>query len=162
MSAGLARLNGLFRDDAVNELLRCCGSKEWAHRVADQRPFAGVEDVLRASDAAWWSLSREDWLEAFRSHPKIGEQPAPAERWSREEQSGVRGASQETLDALREANQQYEKRFGYIFIVCASGKSSDEMLARLRQRLANDPETELRIAAEQQRQITQLRLRKLL
>ncbi|HYP52561.1 MAG TPA: 2-oxo-4-hydroxy-4-carboxy-5-ureidoimidazoline decarboxylase [Pyrinomonadaceae bacterium] len=158
--------NSLGRAEAVGALLGCCGSTRWAGRVADARPFESFGALVAEADRVWWSLERDDWLEAFRSHPKIGgrraerETGAEAGRWSEQEQSGTRGAPAEVMSELAEANREYEERFGHIFIVCASGKSAEEMLALLRARLPNDPETELRVAAEEQRRITHLRLKK--
>ena len=169
MTEGLERLNALPREAARAELLKCCGSRNWARQMVDARPFADPAQLFETADRIWWGLDPEDWLEAFRHHPKIGEKRAAAEsvaaearRWSEEEQAGTRLASQQTKEALVEANRVYEQKFGYIFIVCATGKSSEEMLALLRARLGNDDETELRIAAEEQRRITRLRLEKLL
>jgi OHCU decarboxylase len=136
--------------------------------LTDARPFTDVDALFQKADSIWWSLSDEDWLEAFRAHPKIGEQKAAAiqseqaRNWSAQEQSGVQHALTETKAALAAGNQEYEKRFGFIFIVCATGKTSEEMLAILNARLQNDPGTELRVAAEEQRKITRLRLEKLL
>ena len=163
---GLEEFNRLPRDAAVAELLKCCGSTRWAERVADGRPYRDFEELSETADRVWWGLDRDDWLEAFRSHPKIGERKAArgtgaeAARWSEQEQSGTRGAGREVLSALADAKHEYEKRFGHIFIVCASGKSAEEMLALLRARLPNDADAELRVAAEQQRRITHLRLKK--
>jgi OHCU decarboxylase len=114
----------------------------------------------------WWKLEREDWLEAFAAHPRIGDrvEKAAGERdrqWSEQEQAGARGGPPEILEKLAEANLQYQQKFGHIFIVCATGKSAAEMLSTLRERLANDPDTELRVAAWEQRKITNLRLEKL-
>ena len=168
MEAGLSRLNYLPHDEAAAELLKCCGSTRWASLVASRRPFGDGEKLKRAADEVWWGLGREDWLEAFRSHPKIGEKKSAARvseesrRWSENEQAGAAGAADDTLAALASANREYEERFGYIFIVCATGKSAEEMLAVLRSRLGNDPEDELRVAAEEQRRITRLRIEKLL
>ena len=134
----------------------------------DARPFTDSDALFREADSVWRSLREEDWLEAFRAHPKIGEQKAAAvqseqaRRWSAQEQSGVQDAATETKAALALGNQKYEERFGFIFIVCATGKSSADMLAILSERLQNDPGTELRMAAEEQRKITRLRLEKLL
>lgn len=168
MQQGIEHLNTLAPEEAERELLKCCGATNWARRMAEQRPFRDMEHLLSCADRIWWALDPEDWLEAFSHHPKIGErslapaQPPEARRWSEEEQAGARDASQQTLNALVEANRAYEKKFGHIFIVCATGKSSEEMLALLKERLGNDPDTELRIAAEEQRRITHLRLKKLL
>ena len=123
---------------------------------------------MTKADRIWWSLDSEDWLEAFHSHPKIGEKKAAAptaaeaQQWSEDEQSGIRNSVQLTLDELADLNRAYEEKFGYIFIVCASGKSSEEMLAILHDRLKNNAVEELRIAAAEQAKITELRLRKLL
>jgi 2-oxo-4-hydroxy-4-carboxy-5-ureidoimidazoline decarboxylase len=114
--------------------------------------------MMEAADRAWWELSPQDWRDAFAAHPRIGESSADAR--ARQEQSGVQGAEAETLARLAAGNRAYEARFGYIYIVCASGKTAAEMLAILESRLGNDPEAELRIAAEQQSQITRLRLEK--
>ena len=150
------------------EFLKCCGSKEWAHQLVAAQPYGSLDELITAADRIWWSLDSEDWLEAFHSHPKIGEKKAAAavtveaQRWSEDEQSGIRDSGRETIAALAELNRKYDEKFGYIFIVCASGKSSEEMLAILRKRLENDPDEELRIAAGEQGKIFELRLRKLL
>ena len=136
--------------------------------MTSHRPFLGLEDLLAKADSLWGSLTEQDWLEAFRAHPKIGERKAAAAQseqarsWSKEEQSGIERAAKETRAALAAGNQEYEERFGFIFIVCATGRSSEEMLAILNSRLKNDSGTELAVAAEEQRKITRLRLEKLL
>src|SRR5262245_37823029 len=128
--------------------------------MASSRPFDGPEAMAQSSDRIWGSLERRDWLEAFAAHPKIGERPASA--WASAEQSGASSAPQDVIERLAAGNRAYEARFGYIFIVCATGKSAGEMLTILEQRLTNDPDEELHIAAEEQRKITRLRLAKLL
>jgi OHCU decarboxylase len=166
--SALARLNGLSADQAEGELRTCCGSRAWARRMAAERPFADEAALYDAADAVWWALDEADWLEAFRSHPRIGERNAQAEQtgreqaWSAGEQSGMDVAAEAVQQALADGNRAYEARFGHIYIVCASGRSAEEMLAILTSRLANDPRTELRAAAEEQRKITRLRLEKLL
>lgn len=161
-------LNSLTPDAARHELLKCCGSQRWATTVEQARPYASVEELIRRSGEIWSALEREDWLEAFRSHPKIGEKKASktvapeSQQWSAQEQRGVENASPAVAGKLATLNLDYEQKFGFIFIVCATGKSSGEILALLEQRLANDPAAELPIAAAEQAQITQLRLRKLL
>jgi OHCU decarboxylase len=168
LSGALEHLNSLLPDKAEREFLKCCGSTRWARAMTDARPFADVDGLFEEADSIWWSLSEEDWLEAFRAHPKIGEKKAAAAQseqarnWSAQEQSGVARAAAETITALAEGNLEYEKRFSFIYIVCATGKTSGEMLAILNKRLQNDHESELRIAAEEQRKITRLRLEKLL
>ncbi len=157
-------LNTLPEDRAVAALLRCCGSMRWARRMAAARPFASFDAMMATADAVSVSLEAEDWLEAFRAHPRIGSAggSAASETWSEQEQAGVRFADTAVRDRLAEANRHYEARFGYIFIVCATGRSAAGMLATLEQRLANDPDTELRTASEEQRKITRLRIEKLL
>ncbi len=168
MREGLRRLNALPDGQARAALLGCCGSSRWAQLVAERRPFPSLADLASAADAVWASLDPKDWMEAFRSHPRIGESRTAREqsqqerRWSEQEQASASQVSDRTRAALAEQNRVYEQRFGYLFIVCASGKSSEEMLSILNQRLVNDPEKELRIAAEEQRLITRLRLEKLL
>lgn len=168
MDPALERLNSQSEDLTRTELLKCCGSRGFINRLLEQRPFSDLEDLLAKAEATWWSLDEAEWLQAFRSHPKIGERKAAektsiaAERWSEQEQSGVRNAGAATLELLADLNQEYEAKFGYIFIVCATGKSSEEMISLLRQRLLNAPEAELRVAAAEQQKITQLRLKKLL
>jgi OHCU decarboxylase len=164
----LAWLNSLPAAEAVQELLQCCGSTRWARQMADARPFATLESVIASANELWWSLDRNDWLEAFRSHPKIGEKKAAepvsaqARQWSGQEQAGVATASQEIVDSLAALNRAYEQKFGFIFIICATGKTSAEMLSALRERLQHEPADELPIAAAEQSKITELRLKKLL
>jgi allantoinase len=158
--AGLARLNTAPPAAAMAELLRCCGSTEWANRMASARPYASVAALEQAAESAWRECARAGWLEAFAAHPKIGERGGGA--WPRQEQSGAAGADQAVLEKLNELNRRYEEKFGYIYIVCATGKSAAEMLAILQRRLENDAATEILEAAAQQLQITRLRLRRLL
>ena len=161
-------LNALPAEQATKKLLQCCGSTRWAEEIASRRPYASSENLLTTASDVWWSLQSSDWLEAFRSHPKIGEKKAAASvseqsrEWSGKEQAGVNNASRETVESLATLNEAYEQKFGFIFIICATGKSSDEMLSALRSRLENDPATELPIAAAEQAKITDLRLKKLL
>jgi 2-oxo-4-hydroxy-4-carboxy-5-ureidoimidazoline decarboxylase len=136
--------------------------------MASERPIANSNQLLTIADRVWWSLEPDDWLEAFASHPKIGEKKSgrvtarDAQQWAAQEQGGAQNAAEETMRLLADLNQQYEDKFGYIYIVCATGKSSEEMLAILRERLPNDAETELRNAAREQSRITKLRLGKLI
>lgn len=170
---GVDRLNALPRAGAVAELLQCCGSRAWAETMADARPFADAAALLDTGEAVWRVLAREDWLEAFRAHPRIGERARPhafargslEQRdpgWSEQEQARVRIAGAGALAELAALNRLYEERFGHIFLICATGLGADEIRAALRQRLASDPETELHSAAEEQRKITRLRLERLL
>jgi OHCU decarboxylase len=133
--------------------------------MATARPFEDLAALLRIAERTWWSLTVEDHLEAFAAHPKIGEQKAPASgdaTWSSAEQAAATTANAQTLADLTEAQRQYESQYGFIFIVCASGRSADAMLADVRARLASSREVELRTAAEEQAKITRLRLGKLL
>lgn len=162
------RLNSASPDEAKEEFLKCCGSKNWAQQMVAARPFETLDDLSAKADRIWWALGPGDWLEAFHSHPKIGERKAAtatareAQQWSADEQSGIRNSAQTTIDALADLNRAYEEKFGFIFIICASGKSSEEMLVNLRERLENNRDAELRTAAAEQAKITQLRLRKLI
>jgi OHCU decarboxylase len=166
--SALQQLNALTPEQAKAEFLKCCGSRAWANAMSDARPFIEVGALFHKADSIWWSLSEQDWLEACHAHPKIGEQKAAtaqteqARNWSAQEQSGVHDSAIRTREALAAGNQEYEQRFGFIFIVCATGKTSEEMLATLNERLRNDRGTELRRAAEEQLKITRLRLEKLL
>jgi 2-oxo-4-hydroxy-4-carboxy-5-ureidoimidazoline decarboxylase len=151
-------------DEARRLLERACGSTRWVDRMLALRPFGSQPALLSAARREWLGLSKADWLEAFGHHPMIGDRQALRERFastgdlSEREQAGVSGASDATLSALAESNRAYEARFGYIFIVCATGLSAGEMLARLESRLANDPAVEIGIAAEEQAKIMSLRL----
>jgi 2-oxo-4-hydroxy-4-carboxy-5-ureidoimidazoline decarboxylase len=165
-SAVLARWNALDEKMAADEILPCCGSKRWARELAQARPFGDAAELFERSDVIWLKLAQSDWDEAFRSHPRIGARKSvetatrQSAAWSRQEQSGVDPADTESRAALERGNILYEDRFGRVFLICASGKAASEMLAALERRLQNDPQTELGEAVEQQRQITQLRLRK--
>lgn len=167
----LADLNALDAGAAVDAFLRCCGSSRWAREMAAARPFGSLEATTGTADAIWAALDRADWLEAFATHPRIGAGGAGRAGgaggagqagWSDEEQAGVASAGDRTRQRLNDANRDYEARFGYIFIVCATGRTGDEMLALLEGRLRHDAGEELPIAADEQRRITQLRLRKLI
>jgi OHCU decarboxylase len=163
----VARLNAMPRDELAEHLRVCCGSRHWVERMIARRPFPSADAVFTAADAVCRELSADDWLEAFRHHPRLGEssaavpQDARAQKWSAGEQSGLANATEDVRTALAAANAAYEKQFGYICIICATGKDSEELLAITRARLGNAPQIELRIASEEQRKITRLRLRKL-
>jgi len=158
----LSELNALPRYRAEGELLKCCGSAAWARTMAGRRPFVSFDRLLKAASEVWWRLDRADWLEAFRAHPQIGEQKATHHVWAAREQSGMDRAGVAVTTAMEEGNREYLAKFGYIFIVCATGKSADEMLSILRSRLVNPAEEEIRVAAAEQNKITCLRLEKLL
>ena len=156
----LDELNVLSRQDAEREILRCCGSPEWARLMAAARPFESVAALRGEAERIWWILGREEWLEAFHAHPKIGDRTTNSQ-WAAQEQAGMHSAPDATAAGLAQGNEQYFSKFGYIFIVCATGKSGEEMLSILRARLPNEPDDELRIAATEQSKITRIRLDKL-
>jgi OHCU decarboxylase len=163
-SPGIAALNTLSGADAAAAFKRCCGSTKWAAAMTMARPFEDQAALLRIAERTWWSLAVEDHLEAFAAHPKIGEAKTPASgdaEWSQQEQEAAALADRQTLADLAEANRAYEAQLGFIFIVCASGRSADTMLADLRSRMSSSREVELRTAAEEQAKITRLRLTKL-
>lgn len=154
----LDELNRLPRYRAEAELLKCCGSHAWARAMAQRRPFSSLERLAQAAGEIWWSLDPADWMEAFRAHPRIGDRKvsgAPAA-----EQSGMTRAPIAVTTAIDDANQEYFEKFGFIFILCATGKTGEQMLDNLRSRLPNSPDQELRTAAEEQNKITLLRLKK--
>jgi len=155
---GLARLNALPPGDAVKLLLGCCSAPGWARQVAGGRPYASLGDLLAAADAAWAARGPGDLEAAMAGHPRIGERGLSAQ--SRQEQSAV-GSDAGTLQALRDANAAYQARFGHVFLICATGRGPDDILAELRRRMANDPATELAVAAAEIGKINDLRLRKL-
>lgn len=164
----LDELNRLTTDEVMGDLLKCCGARRWAEQVAARRPYPTPDHLFRAADEAWNRMEREDLLEAFTHHPKIGDieslrrKFASTANWASGEQSGVSGADESVLQGLAAGNAAYEAKFGFIFIVCATGKTAAQMLEMLRTRLENDPARELGIAAEEQRKITRIRLEKLL
>lgn len=163
----IEHINRLSADDARAAFTRCCAATRWVETMAQGRPYESEDALLKAADTCWWSLGRDDWLEALAAHPKIGDieslrsKYAATKTWAADEQSGVDTAAEATIQALAAANQQYEQKFGYIFVVCATGKSADEMLSILRRRCGNEPATEIRQAATEQLKITRLRLQKL-
>ncbi len=168
MNEGLKQLNNAKRETAEARFFDCCGSQCWAQMMTEARPFNDVSALLGQAKQIWQKLESEDWLEAFAAHPKIGirravsQQSAESAQWSNAEQSGTRVADDSVLSELSKANRLYEERFGYIFIVCATGKSAEEMLDLCLLRLNNPADAELSIAAQEQRKITEIRLKKLL
>lgn len=154
----LHELNALPAADAERALLACCGSRRWAHDLAARRPFASLAELHSAADQAWWSLDRADWLEAFSAHPRIGERGTG---WSSDEQAAAASAADTVKAALARRNREYEARYGHVFLVCATGRSAESMLADLERRMRNETDTELRVAAGEQAKITRLRLDKL-
>jgi 2-oxo-4-hydroxy-4-carboxy-5-ureidoimidazoline decarboxylase len=166
MNEVLRRWNRSSAQEAAEELLACCGSIAWADALAARRPFEDELSLIAVSDEVWQRLQPQDWMKAFSKHPRLGERRAPSIAaaqsavWSAQEQENVASSGESAQLALAGANRKYEQRFGRVFIVCATGKSVAEMLEILRRRMSNDEATELREAAEEQRKITNLRLKK--
>lgn len=164
----LVQLNNSSIEQLKTELFKCCGSTKWSSALASCFPFSSFEKLIIQSDKIWNTCSEQDFLEAFTHHPKIGDVEglrkkfATTATWASNEQSGTTQATQQVLEALAKGNEEYEKKFGFIFIVCATGKSASEMLQLLQQRLPNNRSTELHIAAAEQNKITHLRLQKLI
>ncbi len=162
-----ALLDTLDETEARGVLFQCCGSRRWVEQMLARRPFGSDEQLLTSVDEVWWGLTREDWLEAFAHHPRIGERLPPDQaagqgaRWASEEQAGAAVADSATLEALVEYNAAYEHRFGHVFLICATGLGAAAMLETLQARLENPADMELRIAAGEQAKITRLRLQKL-
>ena len=168
MTVTLGELNALRAADCAEMFAACCGSSRWVSDLVARRPFASLDELRRIGDEIWWTLDADDWLEAFAHHPRIGgtrsasPQSERASSWSAGEQSAVTTAAASARTELAAINDEYEAKFGFIYIVCASGRSATELLEIARRRLTNDRDTELRVAAEEQRQITNLRLGKLI
>jgi 2-oxo-4-hydroxy-4-carboxy-5-ureidoimidazoline decarboxylase len=167
MSVAL-HLNALSEEDCMAALMRCCGSALWARKMCASRPFTDAESVFKQADELWSQMTKADILEAFLHHPQIGANVESLRKkfqqtaaWSESEQASVSHASEDTLSRLAKGNAEYKARYGYIFIVCATGKSAAEMLALLTARKDNAPEIELKLAAAEQSKITKLRLEKL-
>ena len=164
----LHEFNILPREQLIKELTKCCGSSAWVERMLPFIPADDMIELLEDAEEEWNRCSEKDWKEAFSHHPKIGDVESVAKKftstaqWAAGEQSAVNMASKETIEALAEGNRLYEEKFGYIFIVCATGRSAEEMLMLLRSRLQNKPEEEILIAADEQNKITKLRIEKLL
>jgi len=154
--------NDLPGAEAVGELLLTCHSRRWAAQVAAGRPYADVAGLQRAADEVWTGLGPDDWREAFEAHPRIGERGGGSADWSKQEQAGVGAAGEGVQAAIARCNAEYEDRFGHVFLISAAGRSAEEILANLRARLDNDPDTELRVAAGERRRITRLRIERLM
>ena len=161
-------LNTLTPSEANKQFELCCGASNWVEKMNQNRPFQNKNEVYQKAESIWFSLSSKDWLEAFTHHPKIGDIDSLRKKFhntksiSKNEQSGVNDVEKSTLNDLAKSNQLYEDKFGFIFIVCATGKSADEMLALIKMRLNNNAEIEMQYAAKEQNKITQLRLKTLL
>jgi 2-oxo-4-hydroxy-4-carboxy-5-ureidoimidazoline decarboxylase len=165
VNATLAAWNKADESAALDAMLACCGAKRWAAEMVALRPIRTDTELREMADRVWSTMQEPDWLEAFACHPRIGERKVPqaidqSAAWSKQEQSRASAASESVLAELAEGNRLYEDRFGITYIVCATGKGAEEMLAILKQRLGATREAELHEAAEQQRQIMQIRLGK--
>jgi 2-oxo-4-hydroxy-4-carboxy-5-ureidoimidazoline decarboxylase len=165
VNAKLSAWNQAGTSEALDAMIACCGARRWAEAMVKLRPISSLQDLSAGADRIWSTMEEADWLEAFACHPRIGERNAAhASRrsvaWSREEQWSAKNAKEKVLEELAAANAVYEQRFGFTYIVCAMGRSAEEMLTILNRRLSSDRATELCEAAEQQRQITQIRLGK--
>lgn len=165
MNPTLAAWNNADEASALAAMLACCGARHWATAMVALRPVGSVESLSLTADEVWSTMEEPDWLEAFACHPRIGDRQAaqtsyPSVAWSQQEQASTSGAAQQVLAQLAEGNALYEQRFGFTYIVCATGKTAEDMLLILERRLASDRDSELREAAEQQRQILQIRLGK--
>lgn len=163
----IAEFDHLNAEQKKALLHQCCGSTNWINRMLEALPAEDLVDLLEIAEEQWYACHEPDWREAFSHHPKIGDIDSLKEKFgstahlAEGEQASVQQASEKTLQELAAGNQAYEQRFGYIFIVCATGKSADEMLQLLNLRLYNNPEVEIQIAMEEQNKITKLRLEKL-
>ncbi len=163
----LEQFNTLSASQLKEELFKCCGSTTWAEKLADKVPFPSIVALKHESNRIWFGCDEKDWMEAFTHHPKIGDVEslekkfASTANWASGEQSGVNVADKNVLIELKDLNDSYERKFGYIFIVCATGKSAAEMLGLLKKRINNDPEEEIEIAVNEQNKITHIRLDKL-
>ena len=148
----MEELNSLDRAVLTSELIRCCASENWVKRMLQEFPFADVNNLLDASNRIWWGLCKDDWLQAFSAHPKIGDNEAVKKKvqsrpgltsWEGEEQKGANSATDKTKSELKDLNVAYEKKFGFIFLICATGKTADEMLNSLKERINNSIDTEV-------------------
>lgn len=162
----IKEFNQLDAAVAQEEIFKCCGCTNWAVKLVDNRPFTTIDDLRITSDTVWSGCNEQDWKEAITHHPKIGDKNSlkkkfATKEWASNEQSGVNNAGDDILEELAKGNEDYEKKFGFIFIVCATGKSASEMLELLKKRLTNSPDQELKIAAGEQNKITHLRINKL-
>ncbi|MGH3155539.1 MAG: 2-oxo-4-hydroxy-4-carboxy-5-ureidoimidazoline decarboxylase [Streptosporangiaceae bacterium] len=156
----LAVFNTAAVGDAERDVARCCASRSLAAAIAAERPYDDFDALDAAIDAGFARLGWPDTAEALRGHPRIGDQDASG--WSRTEQAGAVSAAQDVADQIAAGNRAYEERFGHVFLICATGLTGEQLLAALRERLGNDPDTERRVAADELRKITRLRMRKLL
>jgi len=160
----LPELNNLPQSQFRKEILKCCGSTKWVDRMVKELPFDSEQELLSKADSIWLKCLKNDWLEAFSHHPKIGdlksfeEKYVNTSKWAKQEQAGLSTTNKEIVQQFAELNQRYEKRFGFIFIVFATGKSALEMKELLEKRINNNPDDEIKIAAVEQNKIIKLRI----
>ncbi|CAN5176000.1 2-oxo-4-hydroxy-4-carboxy-5-ureidoimidazoline decarboxylase [soil metagenome] len=163
----IAAFDHLPMDEKRNLLTQCCGASVWVDKMLKALPVEDLVDLMETAEEKWYECNKADWKEAFSHHPKIGdinslkEKFASTAKWAAGEQSGVNNTADDILNNLSQGNRKYEEKFGYIFIVCATGKSAEQMNLLLRERINNDTAEEIKIAAEEQNKITMLRLQKL-
>ena len=163
----IAAFDHLDPEEKKKMLYQCCGSRAWVEKMLAVPPAEDLIDLFEDAEEKWYECSEQDWKQAFSNHPRIGDLEslkkkfASTAKWVSNEQLGVNTATENILERLAECNKLYEEKFGYIFIICATGKSADEMLKSLEERLPNAPKDEIKIAAAEQNKITQLRLEKL-
>lgn len=165
MNPVLAKWNEEREEAAMQAMLACCGARRWADAMVALRPMENILELSESADRVWATMHETDWLEAFAGHPRIGERKAAladahSSTWAQQEQASTESAAGDVLAELAAGNAEYERRFGFTYIVCATGRSAEEMLGILTRRLKNDRAAELIEAAEQQRQILQIRLGK--
>ena len=159
----LSSFNNLDREAAAKELFSCCGSGKWVSLMMKSFPFESEKSLMEKATTAWYNeCRREDWLESFTHHPKIGDKKSLSEKFAGKEQEAIASAPEDIIEALEKANTEYEKKFGFIFIVCATGKSAAEMLQLLNDRLGNNGGDELKVAMSEQHKITLIRFKKLI
>lgn len=158
----LDRWNRLPREELIGQLLLVCHSRRWAEQVTNARPFPNESDLLALADRVWIELDDSDWLQALQGHPRIGEEGGTSQEFSTTEQAGMAAAGDEVRAAIAAGNREYEARFGHVFLISAKGRSPQDILANLQDRLQNSASQEVQIAAQEHRRITRLRLENLL
>ncbi len=154
----LAVINELPTAEAMAGFLKCNGSSQWAEEMTEARPFSNTDDLFEAAKEIWADLPKGDWMEAFEAHPRIGDKNAKGA--GKDEQKGIEKASPAVLAELEKLNKEYEEKFGFVFLIFATGKTADQMLEALKKRINNDQPEEMRLASEEQAKITENRLEK--
>jgi OHCU decarboxylase len=142
-NSNVIQLNSLTDEELIGKFFNCCGCNSWVKLMLKLKPFHSVENILDEGNNCWWKLNEEDWKTAFLAHPKIGEKKLDENSWEKDEQSGINNSAFNVLEKLKRLNLEYEIKFGFIFLICASGKTAEEMLAALEERIQNDAITEV-------------------